>query len=90
MKICIVGLGYLGLPPSLQFARCGRVLGLEVDSKRVASTNRGESYTRHIAKEVISEQSRAGSLLRLESRSESQKSIARSSEFLPNWAGGRL
>ena len=63
MKICIVGLGYVGLPLALQFARSGaNVLGLDIDAGKVESINRGESYIRHIAKEAITEQLRAGRL----------------------------
>ena len=37
MKIAIVGLGYVGLPLSLQFARSGvKVLGLDIDPAKVA------------------------------------------------------
>ena len=48
-RIAIIGLGYVGLPLSLQFARSGvQVLGLDVDSTKVARLNRGESYIEHI------------------------------------------
>ena len=34
MKIAVVGLGYVGLPLSLQFARsCTDVIGIDVDAK---------------------------------------------------------
>ncbi|MBL4575540.1 MAG: hypothetical protein JKY51_05500 [Opitutaceae bacterium] len=34
MKIAIIGLGYVGLPLSLQFARSGAtVLGLDIEEK---------------------------------------------------------
>ncbi len=57
MKIAIVGLGYVGLPLSLQFARSGvAVLGLDIDSAKVKKLNRGESYIEHISKEAIQEQ----------------------------------
>jgi UDP-N-acetyl-D-glucosamine dehydrogenase len=50
MKIAIVGLGYVGLPLSLQFARCGaNVLGLDIDSNKVTALNGGRSYIKHIA-----------------------------------------
>jgi UDP-N-acetyl-D-glucosamine dehydrogenase len=40
-----VGLGYVGLPLALEFAKAGfSVVGLEVDADRVAQINRGESY----------------------------------------------
>jgi UDP-N-acetyl-D-glucosamine dehydrogenase len=49
MTIVIIGLGYVGLPLCLQFARSGvRVLGLDVDAKKVAALNAGRSYIRHI------------------------------------------
>lgn len=55
MKIAIVGLGYVGLPLSLQFARSGAtVLGLDIDDKKVEALNAGRSYIKHIAPEAIS------------------------------------
>ena len=60
MNICIIGLGYVGLPLSLQFARCGvNVLGLDVDAKKVKLLNHGRSYIKHIAGEAIVEQLQA-------------------------------
>jgi UDP-N-acetyl-D-glucosamine dehydrogenase len=47
--IAIIGLGYVGLPLALQFARSGvTVLGLDMDEKKVASLNAGKSYIKHI------------------------------------------
>ena len=49
-RIAVVGLGYVGLPLSLQFARCGAtVLGLDIDPTKVAALNAGRSYIKHIA-----------------------------------------
>jgi len=57
MKIAIIGLGYVGLPLSLQFARNGvTVLGLEVDPAKVKSLNAGRSYIRHIRSASVREQ----------------------------------
>lgn len=54
MKICVVGLGYVGLPLSLQFARCGAtVLGLDIDRSKVDALTQGKSYIKHIAAETI-------------------------------------
>src|SRR5579859_5668248 len=56
MKIAIVGLGYVGLPLSLQFARSGvTVLGLDIDPAKVEALNGGRSYIKHISTAVISE-----------------------------------
>src|SRR5688572_30524009 len=49
MKIAIVGLGYVGLPLCLQFARSGvEVVGLDIDSSKVQAINGGKSYIAHI------------------------------------------
>ena len=54
IKIGIIGLGYVGLPLCLQFARKGiSVLGLDVDQAKVDSINRGISYIKHIADSEI-------------------------------------
>jgi UDP-N-acetyl-D-glucosamine dehydrogenase len=56
MKIAIVGLGYVGLPLSLQFARSGvSVLGLDVDPAKIESLNAGKSYIKHIEAAHIAE-----------------------------------
>jgi UDP-N-acetyl-D-glucosamine dehydrogenase len=56
MKIAIVGLGYVGLPLSLQFARCGaEVTGLDVDPSKVDSLLAGMSYIKHIESSSITE-----------------------------------
>ncbi|MES2692293.1 MAG: nucleotide sugar dehydrogenase [Verrucomicrobiota bacterium] len=52
--LCIVGLGYVGLPLSLQFARCGaNVIGLDIDDTKVEALNHGRSYIKHISGEAI-------------------------------------
>jgi len=57
MKVAIVGLGYVGLPLSLQFAKSGvSVLGLDVDQVKVDEVNGGRSYIKHISTESVAEQ----------------------------------
>ena len=54
MKTAIVGLGYVGLPLSLQFAISGvEVLGLDIDPVKVDSLNKGKSYIKHIPSKTI-------------------------------------
>ena len=61
MTIAIIGLGYVGLPLGLQFARSGvRVLGLDIDEKKVASAQRRRSYIKHIPADEIKKLVRAG------------------------------
>ena len=56
MKIAVVGLGYVGLPLSLQFARsCVTVVGLDVDAKKVELLNDGQSYIKHVSEDGIRE-----------------------------------
>ncbi len=60
-KISVVGLGYVGLPLSLQFAQSGvSVLGLDLDASKVDSINSGKSYLKHFSSESISEQVQSG------------------------------
>jgi UDP-N-acetyl-D-glucosamine dehydrogenase len=54
MNIGIVGLGYVGLPLCLQFARNGaRVVGLDIDSRKIAALMAGRSYIEHIPASAI-------------------------------------
>ena len=56
MKIAVVGLGYVGLPLAIQFARADvTVLGLDIDAAKVDSINQGRSYIKHILSETINE-----------------------------------
>jgi UDP-N-acetyl-D-glucosamine dehydrogenase len=60
MKIAIVGLGYVGLPLSLQFARSGvNVLGLDVDPAKIENLMAGRSYIKHIESSAIAEHVKA-------------------------------
>lgn len=59
--IGIVGLGYVGLPLVLRFAEEGyRVLGIDIDDKKVGALSRGRSYIEHIPSEGIRRARKAG------------------------------
>ncbi len=61
MKIAIVGLGYVGLPLAIQFAKSGaNIVGLDVDQVKVDSINKGESYIKHISSEDLLSQIECG------------------------------
>jgi UDP-N-acetyl-D-glucosamine dehydrogenase len=63
MKIAVVGLGYVGLPLSMQFARCKvHVLGLDIDPAKVDAINGGRSYIKHIPAADIREVMKLGTL----------------------------
>ncbi len=61
VRIAIIGLGYVGLPLCLQFARKGvHVVGLDTDPAKVKAINTGQSYIQHIKAATIREQVKAG------------------------------
>jgi UDP-N-acetyl-D-glucosamine dehydrogenase len=54
--ICIVGLGYVGLPLAETFAWGGfPVLGFDIDPEKVHKLNNGQSYIGHICSERVEE-----------------------------------
>lgn len=54
LHIAIVGLGYVGLPLAIQFARVGVcVTGIDVDPKKVDTLARKNSYIGHISDRTI-------------------------------------
>jgi UDP-N-acetyl-D-glucosamine dehydrogenase len=61
MNTAIIGLGYVGLPLSLQFARSGvPILGLDIDTAKVDALNQGRSYINHIPSEAVAAAIRDG------------------------------
>jgi UDP-N-acetyl-D-glucosamine dehydrogenase len=63
VRIAVVGLGYVGLPLSLQFARSNAlVTGLDIDPAKIASLQSGQSYIGHISDADIIEQINRGTL----------------------------
>ncbi len=59
----VIGLGYVGLPLVLRFGEVGfRILGFDLDPRKVEMLNQGESYIKHIPGTGIAKlrQSRSG------------------------------
>jgi len=57
----IIGLGYVGLPLGLEFARAGlRVTGIDVDKRKIDALTAGKSYIVDTADAEIAEQVKAG------------------------------
>ena len=55
LTVGVVGLGYVGLPLSVQIARSGlRVLGLDVESETVNGINAGASHIEDVTEEELS------------------------------------
>jgi UDP-N-acetyl-D-glucosamine dehydrogenase len=54
--IGVVGLGYVGLPLVREFTRAGmRVMGFDIDGRKVKSLMAGRSYIEHIPSSVVAE-----------------------------------
>ena len=53
-RVCVVGLGYVGLPLLIEFGNAGfPVLGLDIDSKKTEALKKGESYIKHIGVDAV-------------------------------------
>ncbi|HET8542262.1 MAG TPA: nucleotide sugar dehydrogenase [Anaeromyxobacter sp.] len=63
-RVAVVGLGYVGLPLALSFARRGGLaaLGVDVDAARADAVSEGRSPLRHVPSALVDEAVRAGRL----------------------------
>ncbi len=53
-RVGIVGLGYVGLPLAVEFAKAGfSVIGIDVQESKIAKLNRGESYVQDVPDEIL-------------------------------------
>ena len=55
MNICIVGLGYVGLPLGVTFAKAHRVYGFDMDTEKISLLNQGHSYIEDVPSEKFTE-----------------------------------
>lgn len=63
LHIAIVGLGYVGLPLAIQFAKSGsKVLGIDLDRSKVDTLKQGLSYIGHIPSEAVATEVDSGRL----------------------------
>ena len=53
VKICVMGLGYVGLPLAVLFAKKFNVVGFDVNSKRIEELKRGLDKTGEVTKEEL-------------------------------------
>ncbi len=51
--IAIIGLGYVGLPLAVAFASKYKVIGFDINSKRIKELQRGDDFTLEISKEEL-------------------------------------
>jgi UDP-N-acetyl-D-glucosamine dehydrogenase len=61
--IGVIGLGYVGLPLAVEFAKAGfKVVGFEIDAEKVRAINAGQSYIGDVPTEEIQAMRAAGKL----------------------------
>jgi UDP-N-acetyl-D-glucosamine dehydrogenase len=57
----IIGLGYVGLPLAMEFAKAGfAVTGIDIQESKVAQLNRGESYVQDVPRDTLRQWVSAG------------------------------
>jgi len=62
-RIGVIGLGYVGLPLAVEFAKAGfPVIGLDVDDSKVTEINAGRSYISDVSTDDVSACVRGGTL----------------------------
>lgn len=54
-KICIIGLGYIGLPLAVEFAKKGPVIGYDINATRVRDLNDGHDTTLEVENKDLQE-----------------------------------
>jgi UDP-N-acetyl-D-galactosamine dehydrogenase len=52
-KISVIGLGYVGLPVAVAFAKQDRVIGFDIEAQRIAELNEGYDRTQEMAPEDL-------------------------------------
>ena len=53
-KIAIIGLGYVGLPLAVEFAKKFPVVGFDIDKKRISDLQTGKDFTLEVEDELLS------------------------------------
>lgn len=63
VRTAVIGLGYVGLPLAVEFARCGfSVVGIDIDQTKVDDLNAGRSYILDVQSETVRALRDAGKL----------------------------
>lgn len=63
ITIGVIGLGYVGLPLAVEFARKGvRTIGFDIDEKKIAALKKGKNYIQDISDELVAQGVKRGFL----------------------------
>ena len=61
--VSVIGLGYVGLPLAVEFAKAGfNVVALDLDGRKIDDINAGHSYIKDVAESDVAEMVKAGRL----------------------------
>lgn len=62
-RIAVIGLGYVGLPLAVEFARAGfRVTGIDTEKEKIGRVNSAQSYIRDVSNAELRREVKAGRL----------------------------
>jgi UDP-N-acetyl-D-glucosamine/UDP-N-acetyl-D-galactosamine dehydrogenase len=53
LRLAVVGLGYVGLPLAVEFAKTRTVLGFDISERRIGELRKGEDITRELTREEL-------------------------------------
>ncbi len=55
LRLAVIGLGYVGLPLAVEFAKTRSVVGFDINEHRIAALRNGEDVTRELSREELAE-----------------------------------
>ena len=53
IKLCVIGLGYVGLPLAIEFAKYREVIGFDINKKRIDELIKGEDTTLEVSEDEL-------------------------------------
>ncbi len=51
-KVCVVGLGYVGLPLAVEFSKKLPVIGFDINNNRISELKNGQDYTNELTRRI--------------------------------------
>ena len=53
LKVCVIGLGYVGLPLAVEFSKKRPILGFDINQHRIDDLKSGNDFTLETSKEDL-------------------------------------
>lgn len=57
IQLCVIGLGYVGLPLAVEFGRHRRVVGFDIHQRRISELRQGRDHTLEVSPEELAQAS---------------------------------